>query len=173
MGFACGLLVILLALWAWGFRWFRQGKMVQSVYCVALLSLFASSMGYYAYAVSPDNGAFPFRTQAEAVQRLNQEAPLYYLSFVPDADRIDPFSLPKPDRDPDKEFLIYYRGIIPGITLEEVRQKIRLGDVFRVCVRDAAGRPEMLSELGVEPVFRFKDGGGPAWLVFAAFNTQR
>ena len=157
--------ILVTALFA-ALRSFRRGAIIHSVEITAGILLLASGVAYHAYAVSKDNGFYPHRDDAERVAAYRSDLPLYYYSTVPDAQRIDPFSLPKPDRDPDKEFLIYYRGIIPAKTPEEIRILAEHQTPCRVCVRDVPDRAELLDAWGFQYCFTFDDGGGPAWKLY-------
>lgn len=159
------LLLCVPALWA-GVAWIRKGKIAASAYAAGWIMLIASTYGYYGYAVSEDNGFYPYRADAEKVATVTASAPFYYLSFVPDSERIDPFVLAPVERDPDKEFLIYFRGIIPSATVDDTCEMMNAQQVFYMCARDEHGRGSHLDNLGLTFLMRFEDGGGPSWKLY-------
>lgn len=166
---AWGIFLLTAALWTafcYALHSFRRGDVIRSAGVTAAMLLLASSVVYCAYAVSDDNGFYPHRADAERVAAYRNDLPLYYYSTVPDEQRIDPFMLPKADRDPDKEFLIYYRGIIPPRTPEELRILAENRTPCRVCVRDIPDRADLLDSWGFHYCFSFEDGGGPVWKLY-------
>ncbi|MDD2236758.1 MAG: phospholipid carrier-dependent glycosyltransferase [Kiritimatiellae bacterium] len=158
--------MLLPAGWVMSLRAFQRGAVIRSACITAFMLLAASSVGYYAYAVSEDNGSYPQRADAERLAAYCADQPLHYYSIIPDEKRIDPFCLPKPDRDPDKEFLIYYRGIISSRTPEAIRDGALRGIASRVCVRDMPQRTQLLESWGFQYVFTFEDGTAPAWKLY-------
>ena len=147
-------------------RAWRRGAVIRSASLTAFLILTASSAGYYAYALSNDNGAYPYRAHAERLAACRAARSICYYSIIPDEKRIDPFTLQKIDRDPDKEFLIYYRGVIPSRTPEEIRDLPKRGEPCLVCVRTVPRRCRLLETWGFHEVLEVEDGTHPPWKVY-------
>ncbi len=158
--------VFLIIGWLIALRAYRRGAVIRSACITAFLLLAASTVGYYTYAISEDNGIYPHRADAERLAGYCADLPIHYYSIIPDEKRIDPFCLPKRDRDPDKEFLIYYRDIILPRTPEAIRAKTLRGVPGRVCVRDVPKRCQLLESWGFQYVFTFEDGTVPAWKLY-------
>lgn len=150
-------LFLLVGLWHIGFRADRRARMGRAALFTALWMTVASAFGYYGYALAPRQ-QFAQRMEAETFALFVRETPVYYISR---------FQHPYHEAAPGHEFLIYYRGVVPEISTDEIKKRIEANDRFLLMTRLTPEDESALDILGLHQLFGLSDGREPSWKVWA------
>lgn len=149
----CALVPLLLA----GFWVQRQGRVMAAILLTGAWFSAAATFGFYAYARTPRQ-QYPFRADAERLTEMARQAPLFYISR---------FQPPDHEAMPGHELLIYYRGIIPATTMDELIERAAKGDPLMVLTRLTDEDELRLQRAGFRELGEINDGRRPPWKLFA------
>jgi 4-amino-4-deoxy-L-arabinose transferase-like glycosyltransferase len=143
----------LLPCWFWGWIAYRRGRPNAAAICTAAWFSAAATFGFFAYARTPRQ-QFPFRADAEQLAAWARRAPLCYISR---------FQPPYHEAMPGHELLIYFRGIVPATSLDELLARAARGDTLLALTRLEPADEQKLAEAGFRYVRDIRDGRRPDW----------
>lgn len=136
----------------------RHRRYVAAAICTAAWFSATASFGFYAYARTPRH-QYAFRDDANTLAQYAKRAPVYYISR---------FKPPYHEAMPGHELLVYFRGIIPPATLEELRTWATQGKSFFVLTRLDPSDDTRLANAGFQYVCSICDTREPAWKLWSA-----
>jgi 4-amino-4-deoxy-L-arabinose transferase-like glycosyltransferase len=144
----------LLALSVAGLRAHARGRVIVAAAVTGAWMLVLSTMAYSSYAASP-RFTFPHRADAEQLAGIAARQPVFYLSTMKELEAA-----------PSNEFLIFYRGIMPSITLPKIAERAASHERFTVLVRVSTEDEAALGQMGLTYSGEIRDGHEPPWKLY-------
>ena len=140
-----------------GWKMQNKARVHGAAILTALWMLIAATFGYCGYAAAPHE-QWPFRNDAERAAVLAPPGRLFHISR---------FRYPDHEAMPSHEFLIYYRGVIPAITLDDIRARANGGDDILVMTRLAPEDEAVMEQAGFHHTTTIADGRKPDWKLWS------
>lgn len=154
------LLVPLCGLGLWAHR--KNSFFISAMATAAWFSV-AATCGFYAYARLPRQ-QYAYRSDAERLAQWGRQTPIYYISR---------FRPPYHEAAPGHELLIYFRGIIPQASFDDLLARAEAGEAFLALTRLLAQEELRLERAGFLFLDTISDGRTPDWKLYASPRFNR
>ena len=135
----------------------RRRHHVVAAVCTAAWFSVAATFGFYAYARHPFQ-QYAFREDAERLAQCAKLGPVYYISR---------FQSPYHEAMPGHDLLIYFRGVIPPTSLEDVKHRAKQNKLFFVMTRLDTTEEQILAKAGLHYIGDIRESRRPAWKLWA------
>jgi 4-amino-4-deoxy-L-arabinose transferase-like glycosyltransferase len=131
-------------------RWFDAGA------ATAVWMLIASTFGYWGYSAT-DRHVYAPRAETEQLARAMTGKTFLFVSRFPP---------PLHEAGPSQEFLIYFRGIVPKTTIDDVLAMAKRGQPFFLMARLNPDVEAKLRAAGLTSSGIVRDGRPPDWTLW-------